>query len=249
MGQVLEALHRLQEVELKLAKIRGEADSKSSRVRLQKRQVQLAEERLRESMRTIRERQVRLDALQLDVSSREEQVARHRQALNVAKTNKEYAAVLTAMNTEKADTAKLETEMLQLMEELQTLKDDSAKVESERSVLEQRVADAEARLRAFEEKFRPEQDALQAKRESYSSGLDPVILASFTRVAEHHEGEAMVPVSRLHPKREEYLCGGCNLQITLEVVNALQTRNEIQQCKSCGRILFLNDTLVIGRVS
>ena len=49
----------------------------------------------------------------------------------------------------------------------------------------------------------------------------------------------MVPVHKLHPKREEYMCGGCNLKVTLEIVNSLQTRDEIQVCKVCGRILFI----------
>jgi predicted nucleic acid-binding Zn-ribbon protein len=42
----------------------------------------------------------------------------------------------------------------------------------------------------------------------------------------------------MHPKRDEYLCSGCNMKVTLEVINALQTRDELQTCKVCGRILY-----------
>ena len=49
----------------------------------------------------------------------------------------------------------------------------------------------------------------------------------------------MAAVSRLRPKRDDYTCEGCNMGVTLEIVNSLQTRDEIQLCGVCRRILYL----------
>jgi predicted nucleic acid-binding Zn-ribbon protein len=38
---------------------------------------------------------------------------------------------------------------------------------------------------------------------------------------------------------EEYNCAGCNMKVTLEIVSALSSRDDIQLCGSCGRILYL----------
>ncbi len=36
-------------------------------------------------------------------------------------------------------------------------------------------------------------------------------------------------------------CGGCNMKVALEIINALQSRDEIQTCSACGRLLYLED--------
>ncbi len=239
MGETLEALHRLQAVELQLADIRRKRDAKARRVEYYKRQVKTAEEKSQQNRQTIRERQVRLDTLQLEASSREDLINRHRQLLNRAKTNREYAAILTAMNTEKADNAKMETEILQLMDLVQNLKNEAATIEAEKARLLEDVTRAEEAFRGYDAECQPQHDGLRADREECAERVPPSALASFTRVAEHLDGEAMVPIAKLHPKRDEYICSGCNITVTLEVVNALQTRDELQVCKVCGRILYL----------
>lgn len=239
MGDTLEALHRLQAVERQLATFRRDRESLERRVVYHKRQAEEAEQKLKERHDTTRERQVKLDALQLDVTAREESVDHHRQALNTAKTNKEYAAILTAMNTEKADNSKLETEILRLMDAVQELQDDTSNLEAARAELLEDVAGAEKALGTYEAESRRQFEGLRDDREQCAEKVPPSALATFNRVAGHHDGEALVPVCKLHPKREEYGCSGCNMQVTLEIVNTLHTRDDIQICRVCGRILFL----------
>ena len=91
---------------------------------------------------------MRIDALSLDVAAREEQVNKHRIALTKAKTNKEYAAILAAMNTEKADNSKIETDILQIMEEMQSLQEEGERLEAEKIQHLESVATAEKALAA-----------------------------------------------------------------------------------------------------
>lgn len=239
MGQTLEALHRLQTVEKQLAEIRNDREGKVRRVEFQKRQAEKVEERLQQSLTAARQAQMRLDALQLDIAAREDSVAHHRLALNKAKTNKEYAAVLSAMNTEKADNAKLEAEVLQLMQEQQDRSDEAKRIQDERAKAEQDVARAQAALDEYDNKTRARLDPLSAQRAECAKHIEPTTLATFNRVAQHHDGEAMVPIVKSHPRRSEYMCGGCNITITLEMLNSLQSRDEIQTCTACGRILYV----------
>ncbi len=238
MGETLEALHRLQEVELKLAHIRRNRDSYTRRIAIQNRQVKKADDKIQQMLLQARERQMRVDALSLEVASKEETAAKHREALNQAKTNKDYSAILTAMNTEKADVSKLESRVLELMEEINVIREEVVGLETEKEKCLKRVTDAEGVLSKFEAGCKDEQESLLADRKQCSDGIAPTTLASFTRVAEHHDGEAMASVTKIHPKRDEYICSGCNMTVTLEVVNSLQTRDDLQPCKTCGRILY-----------
>ena len=61
-----------------------------------------------------------------------------------------YAAILSAMNTEKADTAKNENEILIQMEEIQKLQDEGAAIEEEKTKYVEGVASAQAALKDYE---------------------------------------------------------------------------------------------------
>ena len=55
------------------------------------------------------------------------------------------------------------------------------------------------------------------------------------------EASARLQAAFVNPKRDEFICGGCNMAVTLETVNSLRTRDEVVQCNICGRILFFED--------
>jgi len=244
MGEVLEALHRLQAVETQLAAIRRKRELKARRVEVHKRRIRGVDEKFQECRIAVRDRQIKVDALTLDVASREDGVARQREALNKAKTNKEYSAILTVINTAKADNSKLESSILQLMEQIQTLNDEGASIESDRATLLAEVETTQTDLQAYEEHSRDDLERLEASRDECTRSIAPTALALFSRVAERHDGEALVPIRKLHPKRDDYICTGCNMKITLEVVNALQMHDELQLCNVCGRVLYLESSLV-----
>jgi len=240
MGVILEELRRLQTLEMQLAAIRRNRDSKVHQVEIRRRQLRLLDENLQQNHHKARDCQMRLDALTLEVTVREDSVGKHRQALNKAKTNKEYAAILAAMNTEKADTSKVENSVLQLMEELQRIKAEGATIEAERAKLLEHAAAAEESLRAFDAQSQKECEGLQTGRDAFAGKITAAAIDMFNRVAQRHEGEAMAPITKIRPKRDEWTCGGCNMKVALDVVNALQTRDEILLCNVCGRILYLD---------
>ncbi len=244
MSSLLESLQQLQEVETQLASIRRRREVRQKRVEGLQRQVLGAQRRADAHLQAIREKQVRQDALSLEVTSREEAIASQREALGKAKTNKSYAEILTAINTTKADTSKIESSVLQLMEEIQALQQDGKAFDEEQAELGTKVEAAEAKLREFDEEHRRDKKRLEGLREQHAADVPPSALNSFNRVAAHHDGEALAAVIRLHPKRHEYACGGCNMTLTLEIVNALHKPDEMQYCSSCGRVLYLEGAVV-----
>lgn len=244
MGTTLNELRRLQDVELQLASIRRNRDGKARRVEVQKARVRQLEARIDEYRKAAQSQQMKIDELTLDVASREDSVDKHRQALNKAKTNKEYAAILTAMNTEKADSSKVESAVLQLMEEMNKIKSDGAALEAEREKALADVAGAEQVLQAYDAQSKAEKDRLTGERLQIAAGIEPQAMSTFDRTAQRHEGEAMAAVVKLRAKGDEWACGGCNLKITLDMVNALAVRDEVRLCGACGRILYIEQGAV-----
>ena len=175
----------------------------------------------------------------MDMRAHDASIAKLRQTLNQVKTNKEYSAILTQLNTEKADNGKLEDQVMTLLAEI------DAKSKAIEQIRETRVKEVE-RLDAFEaeviavkEKSAARLDELTALRDKAAEDVPAGALELFNRVAHRNEGEALAMVVRTHPKRAEYVCEGCNMAITIEQVNAITSRDEAIVCNICGHILYM----------
>jgi len=245
MGAILDALHRLQEIERKLNTYRGKEESYRRQARTVNRQIAKGAADCEAHQAAVTRCQLEIDAVDLDIKSREEAMEKHRQALNAAKSNKEYAAILTALNTEKADAAKRESRVLELMGQKEEMQTKSAEFEKERQRLETRLKKHEDDLAAYQASIREDFERLEAERTAAAEALPPSALESFTRVAEKHEGEAMAEVIRLSVRADDFLCEGCNMSVPLETVNRLRSRDELMLCGTCGRLLYV-DAAAVG---
>ncbi|RJP41156.1 MAG: hypothetical protein C4547_01895 [Phycisphaerales bacterium] len=240
MSSIIEALQQLQEIERDIAVIRGEEQSRIERIERIERQVAAVDRRLRDAKARISEVQREVDAIDLDVRVREANIAKHREALNTARTNKEYTAILTTLNTEKADSAKIEATELQKMAELDEVRHGLGGIEEERKELLERLDKAKAALETYRQSVAERRARLEQRKAEAAADIPAVSLQTFDRVARHHEGEAMAAVIRIHPRRQDYCCAGCNMKVTLDVVNTLHGGGDLQFCQVCGRILYLD---------
>ena len=114
MRPMLEALLHLQSVERQLAHVRGKLKTRKNAVAAQERRIEQIKTEYNSLHEKALNRRKDADRLELDLRGKEEQVAKLRTALNLAKTNKEYAAILTQINTYKADNAKVEEQAFML---------------------------------------------------------------------------------------------------------------------------------------
>lgn len=242
MGATLEALQRLQRIETQLRSVRGQIENKRRSVQAFQRRLATLERQIADTHELIRQAQAEADRLELDRKSHEEHIKRLRERLNQTKTNKEYAAVLTQLNTDKADALRTEDKVLAAMAKVDDLK---AREAGYRATLEKekaRLADMLKSAAEVEARLSAELKEIQAQRAAAAEEVPPEALRTFERARDKHDGEAMAMVEQTHPRRAEYICSGCNMSIPLETINSLQSRDEVQVCHICSRILYLDTT-------
>jgi predicted nucleic acid-binding Zn-ribbon protein len=186
---------------------------------------------------------LQFDRLELELKSRDETIARLRASLNTAKSNKEYAAVLTQLNTTKADSSKIESQSLELMKDIETddveCKDIQRQIGEQKETLERTRKESEA----LSVKFEAEIDIIQAEWDEAARTIPRDVLEKFKRVAETYDGQAVAVVEQQEGKQGAYSCGGCFMGVTAECVNLLMTKDEIIRCANCTRILVLGNSL------
>lgn len=239
MPGIIDALLKLQEIQLELFELRQEEVTREKRIALHRKELEKIDARLAQLDQQIRDHQTQHSLTELDLKTRQENIARHREALKQIRTNKEYNAILTTLNTEEVDKTRTEQRIIEGIGLMEQLRAQREQIVNERQAELDRIALIEDNLSKYRAKVAPRRSELEQRKREACEGIPAPSLTTFERVAERHEGEALAQVVRVHPKRDEYCCGGCNMKITLEIVNALGSRSDIQFCASCGRILYL----------
>ncbi len=239
MPETLDALRQLQDVELQLGELRRGIESRKRQIKAMERRVQEATtgfEAKREEARTL---QRKSDAIELEIRSREAEIVKLREALNRAKANKEYAALLTQINTDKADNAKFEEQGLQALAQADAVMKQAEELRAQRDRDEARRMELVEALKAYERENEGRMAELTRLRNELAQRLPAKIYDTFRRAAEKHDGEALVQAEQQNVRLEDFSCGGCFMSITLEQVNAMRNRGEIATCHSCGRLLWM----------
>jgi len=243
MGPVLNGLLKLQSVENRLRAEKAKLTRCRRNVVIQENLIRSLQNALEAKKEEMQLTKLQFDRLELELKSRDETIARLRASLNTAKSNKEYAAVLTQLNTTKADSSKIESQSLELMKDIETddveCKDIQRQIGEQKGTLERTRKESES----LSVKFEAEIDIIQAEWDEAARTIPRDVLEKFKRVAETYDGQAVAVVEQQEGKQGAYSCGGCFMGVTAECVNLLMTKDEIIRCANCTRILVLGNSL------
>ena len=241
MGPVLNGLVKLQSVENRLRIEKTNLTRCRRNVIIQENQIRSLQNALEAKKEEVLLSKVQFDRLELELKSRDESIAKLRAALNSAKTNKEYAAVLTQLNTSKADNSKIETQSLELLKTIEAdeneCKEIQDQIDEQKQHLEQLRTDAEAQA----SKYQVDIEKIQAEWDQVAQTIPDKPLEIFKRVTETYDGQAVAAIEQQSGKKGAYSCGGCFMGLTAESVNLLMTKDDIIRCPNCTRILVLGD--------
>jgi len=239
MGSVLKGLVKLQSVENLLRAAKAKLARCRRNVIIQENQIRSLQNGLEAKQEEIQLTKVQSDRLELELKSRDEQIARLRASLNTAKTNKEYAALLTQLNTTKADNSKNESQILELLKDIEADEAECEKTQNQIKTQKQTLEQSRKEAEVLATKYQAEIEEIQIEWNQAAQAVPTKPLEIFKRVAETYDGEALAVVGRQGGKTETYTCGGCFMSITAESVNLLMTKDDIIRCPNCTRILVL----------
>jgi hypothetical protein len=239
MGPVLHSLIKLQSVENRLRAVKAKLTRCRRNVILQENQVRSLQNALEAKKEELMLMRVQADRLELELKSRNEAISKLRAALNMAKTNKEYAAVLTQLNTGKADNVKIENQILDLMNSIEADEAQCTELQSQIEEQKEKLKQVRVETEASASKYEAEMADIQAEWEKLAEEIPPEPIRVFKRVAETYDGEALAVVERQDGRGDVFTCGGCFMGLTTETANMLMTKDEIIRCPNCTRILVL----------
>lgn len=231
MRNVLARLGQLQEVDLKLDKIRRTREQVPERIRqleegVAREAAQLAadEERLRalEAQKAEAERSVVVDADRL-------KTAEHR--LISIKTVREYQAAKRELDFAKKATSLREEEIGRTSAQIEEL---GKAIEARREALVGCRAEAEREIAALREELAKVDSQLAAEtgeRERIVGGIERNLLRRYDTIRSRRQGIAVV-------EARQGACAGCRMAIPPQIYNEVQSNGDLVSCPNCQRILY-----------
>ncbi len=188
---------------------------------------------LEDKLKTV---QVERKGKELEMQSKEEAIAKASAQLSTLKTNKEYHAKQSEIESIKADKSLIEEAILRNYDEADAVtalidKEKSALANAEQVYLSQKK-EIENDVKELQEKLAQ----LDVKRKVIIPEIDKNSLSRYERILEHSEGLAIVPI-------KSNACGGCYMNIPQQAVNELKMHDHLVYCEMCARIIYLEDDL------
>ena len=171
-------------------------------------------------------------AKELELGTQEEGLKKLQTQLYQLKNNKEYQAMLTEIQSHKADIAVAEENVLTVMIALEGAKKECTTQKEALSQEEKTFKSEEERLISVTKDAEAEISNLVIKREAIIGGIDKEVLVRYEHLLNSRQGLALVPV-----KGND--CGACHMRLNHQKINEIKMFEHLVSCDSCVRILYI----------
>ena len=231
MREQLELLWELQKIDLELRSIQGERDRYPKEIKkldekqkIEKERIQKEKEKIESLEKTRREKEGQLNLEQ-------EKIKRAEGRMSEVKTNKEYQALLSEIDTVKEANSRMEEEILQVLDEIDELKKDLHKREKEVGITLDKFEAERKRIQekiAFDERVWTDQ---VGRREVLSKKIESKLLKLYNTLKEKRQGVGVVSI-------KSETCQGCFVNVPPQMFIEVQKNNALIRCPNCNRMLY-----------
>lgn len=184
----------------------------------------------------LKQLQLKRKERELDLSSKEENVRKAQGQLYQLKTNKEYQAKLTEIESLKADVSLLEEELIKILDEIdeaeRNLNEEKKKLAEEQKIFLDQEAKIKNEIKAMEAEIKN----LEDKRKITAEKIDKHVFSVYERSLRTRNGLAITPV-------ENENCGACHIKVTAQKINEIKMYKDLVFCENCVRVLYIPEDI------
>jgi predicted nucleic acid-binding Zn-ribbon protein len=171
-----------------------------------------------------------------------EKLKHFQQQISLVRTQREYSALLTEIDTVKASIKSLEEQALAGMEGYEEAQGRLAEERAAFADLDGRYREALARWEAERPAVEQQAETLRAEVRQLRAELPKHVLALFDRVHERRHGDAVAPLRKsVTAGAQIWHCAACNYRVRLQVVADIRGRGSLVQCEGCRRFLHVEE--------
>ena len=227
----LDLLWELQNIDLKIKGITDSQEGYPKEIKRLDEKQKIEKEKIQKEKEKIelleKERRQKEGHLSLE----QEKIKKTEGRMFEVKTNKEYQAFLTEIETLKGANSREEEEILQLLEEIDELKKNHSRREKEIAAI---LVKIEGEKKALQEKMAHDQEVLKRqmeRREAITKQLETKLYKLYNTLKEKRKGVGVVSA-------KQETCQGCFVNVPPQMFIEVQKNNALIRCPNCNRILY-----------
>jgi predicted nucleic acid-binding Zn-ribbon protein len=234
-ASLLQELHRLHRYAHEL---KSQIDRAPRQLKAQQDKVEREQQALTKAQDGVKKLKVTLLEKESDLKAKQQDVAKHEQQRNQATSKKEYDALQIEIARGKNECQAIEDEILAAMmnvdegmAQIPTLDESVKKAREEVTRVQQEF---EPRLKSLKEQHEQARQQLNEQ----ASKLAPEDVEQYERLVTARGEDALARVEKRN-------CMACHSSITIQNLNDLQAGRMVL-CKTCGRILYVQEAAPAG---
>ena len=233
MKAQLELLWELQTIDLDLKNIQEGRDRYPKELKRLDDKCQIEKERLQKEKEKVELLEKERRQKEGHLNSEQEKIKRTEGRMFEVKTNKEYQAFLTEIETIKESNSREEEGILHLLDDIDEIKKNLSKKEKEVVLIVEKI---EAEKKMIQEKMTRDDEGWKkqmARRETLTKQLKTNFFRLYNTLKAKRRDISVVKV-------KDETCQGCFLNIPPQLFIEVQKNNALIQCPHCNRILYWN---------
>lgn len=176
-------------------------------------------------------------------NSIDERITELRDRMNNAQTSKEHSALLTEINTLKADKELIDNRAIESLDKLEELRSEIKTIEDDHA---ERLKMRKVAVKDRDEKKKEisgRLGELETERETVLQDVPTSALSIYDDRLALGVDDVMAPVEEQSRRNLEYTCGSCFTHLPIEQVSVLLKRGDVTRCPTCEAILFIETGL------
>ncbi|HVV73315.1 MAG TPA: C4-type zinc ribbon domain-containing protein [Verrucomicrobiae bacterium] len=227
----IEKLLVLQDRDRKIRRLNGELARIEPERQMFKAKAAEADAELDQAKGRVKQIESDRKALELEVETKKQLIARYANQQLQTRKNEEYRALAHEIEVCQGEIFKIEDKEIELMEQAESASK-QVLLATQASKDARKLMDEQlAQLGAREANLKKELSDLLTNREELAGAVDEIARGRYERLMKSKGENVVVGV-------QHGVCGGCHMRLPPQLVVQCQGQQELVTCSNCGRILY-----------
>ncbi|MFP6739551.1 MAG: C4-type zinc ribbon domain-containing protein, partial [Planctomycetota bacterium] len=182
-----------------------------------------------------------IDKGELNIKELEEAIQKSNIAMNGAKTNTEYSIFQEQIAKNEENKGAKEEEVLELLTLLENLQGRKTDVERDLADMEKSYQRKETEVLGLVTELEEKVGGLKENRGQLAEEVITDHLDLYERINKKVDSDCIVAAEESADEAGVYFCQGCYMTVTKQELNQLALAQDLLTCRSCSRLLYLED--------
>ncbi len=230
----IKILLQMQDLDIELERYRAERKDLPAELEELEGESEAAGAELETNEAKIKALKVEMREAEGKVAQLDESQEKYKQQLLTVKTNREYSALLTEIESVKKEKEELEELIIQRMGGVESAEAAVQACKDKATEIEGRLSERSGELKGKIKELNGQIGMREKKHSKLAENVPAGVMKLYTRIMNSKISRAVVNV-------RNGSCGGCFAHIPLQKVADIRIGAQIYTCDHCGRILYYDD--------